>query len=83
MRIQEDIAQTLKPAEIVTLDNLVIGARVRRGPDWEWGTQDNNGEGLIRREVDRFPGWVEVIWGGVCAFTYRIGAEDKYDLEYV
>ncbi|KAL3865872.1 hypothetical protein ACJMK2_043221 [Sinanodonta woodiana] len=39
---------------------LLIGTRVRRGPDWEWGDQDSEGVGtIIGYDKNK---WVIVVW---------------------
>jgi len=62
----------------------VVGARVKRGSNWRWGDQDGgaNCKGTIITLADT-PGWARVKWdiGGV-SNTYRIGADDEFDLAY-
>ncbi|XP_062569343.1 uncharacterized protein LOC134231395 [Saccostrea cucullata] len=47
-----------------------LGSRVKRGPDWVWDNQDNNGPGtVIGHDKDKF---VHVEWdtGSVCPYIY-------------
>ena len=60
---------------------LVVGQRVRRGPDWKWRDQDG-GKGSIGTVTNTEaafgkaqPGWVSVTWDGGRNCTYRDGAE--------
>lgn len=47
----------------VTKHNLIIGARVRRGPDWAYADQDKGSEyGIIVNDDHRSKGWVNVHW---------------------
>ncbi|XP_038061729.1 E3 ubiquitin-protein ligase MIB2-like [Patiria miniata] len=63
------------------------GARVMRGPDWEWEDQDG-GEGKVGTvsEVSGGEGthrsWVAVKWPGRSTNKYRRGHEGKLDLQY-
>lgn len=87
MKIKEDILQTLIPHGVVTQSNLVIGAQVRRGPDWAWWDQDRGRDGVIIEKNPYFIGWVRVKWTGSemfeSVYSYRIGAQGRYDLIYV
>ena len=57
------------------------GTKVRRGPDWKWNDQDDNGIGIVVGTVD-IPGWVAVKWEkNDKKNNYRIGAEKgKFDI---
>ncbi|XP_071805761.1 E3 ubiquitin-protein ligase MIB2-like [Asterias amurensis] len=61
------------------------GARVMRGPDWEWKEQDG-GEGTVGVvcELDQSPGsyrsWVKVQWPSKSMNSYRCGKDGKMDL---
>ncbi|GIQ80540.1 hypothetical protein KIPB_001354 [Kipferlia bialata] len=68
--------------EMVLFATVREGARVRRGPDWEWGTQDGQGEGKVLRRHDKI-GWVIVEWDIGGEFGYRAGDDDAYDLVYI
>ncbi|XP_038061716.1 E3 ubiquitin-protein ligase MIB2-like [Patiria miniata] len=63
------------------------GARVVRGPDWEWGDQDG-GEGKIGtvKEVIGAQGthrsWVKVQWPNRSTNQYRRGHGGKLDVQY-
>lgn len=78
-----------KKEGVVTTND--IGARVKRGKDWEWDDQDKGAVyGTIEttKECDLEEGWVWVNWydaeGDVIySNEYRIGDEDKYDLYYL
>ena len=58
---------------------LPVGSRVIRGPDWKWGNQDGPGEGTVVAN-DMHTGWVEVHWDTDVYNSYRMGAENKFDL---
>ena len=64
------------------------GVRVVRGPDWEWGDQDG-GEGYVGTVVlvessshspESSPDVAVVQWDAGERYTYRCGAQGKYDL---
>lgn len=59
-----------------------IGARVVRGKDWQYGSQDDFGLGTI---VSNFTAnlLVQVQWDSGRTFTYRMGFSSKYDLYLV
>ncbi|KAL4220948.1 E3 ubiquitin-protein ligase mib2 [Mactra antiquata] len=65
------------------------GARVVRGPDWDWGNQDG-GEGKIGKVTD-VRGWdsesgrsvAAVTWSSGSTNVYRVGHKGKVDLKYV
>ena len=69
-------------------EDLKVGTRVMRGPDWEWQDQDG-GDGklgkVIESKADRGSDqWVRVEWDNGYANTYRWGGEDpKFDLTVV
>ncbi|KAK3593414.1 hypothetical protein CHS0354_021995 [Potamilus streckersoni] len=65
-----------------------VGSRVRRGPDWSRGDEDNDGPGTIisyyKGNVNA--GWVTVEWDqpkkyGRRRFRYRYGAENAHDVK--
>ena len=60
---------------------LVLGLRVVRGPDWEWGDQDG-GEGYVGTVAEMEEGGVAVVvqWDAGQRCRYRCGEEGKYDL---
>jgi E3 ubiquitin-protein ligase mind-bomb len=68
---------------------IFAGARVVRGPDWDWGNQDG-GEGKVGRVVD-IRGWdsesgrsvANVIWSSGSTNVYRLGHKGKVDLKCV
>ena len=59
----------------------VLGLRVVRGPDWEWGDQDG-GEGYVGTVVglEGGGGAVVVQWDTGQRCRYRCGEQGKYDL---
>jgi len=71
-----------KDANAVTAQSAKPGRRVVRGPDWKWGDQDGNGEGVIHGEVDQ-SSWVAVKWDAGGQNKYRVGAEGCFDLRHV
>lgn len=83
MKIQDDIIHTLNTSGVVTMDNVFIGAIVRRGPDWKWDDQDGLRKGIVV-SIERFnKRWVQVSWGDTLStygYSYRVGAENSYDL---
>ncbi|KAL3861794.1 hypothetical protein ACJMK2_007813 [Sinanodonta woodiana] len=68
---------------------IVSGARVVRGPDWDWGNQDG-GEGKIGKVTD-VRGWdsesgrsvAAITWASGSTNVYRVGHKGKVDLKYV
>lgn len=69
----------------VTKDNAVVGLKVVRGKDWEWGNQDGNSVGTIIESSSYFPLnssylWVRVRWNNGDNHSYRIGYDNKFDL---
>ncbi|RUS90925.1 hypothetical protein EGW08_001322 [Elysia chlorotica] len=64
------------------------GARVSRGPDWDWGNQDG-GDGKIGKVSD-IRGWdsesgrsvAHVTWSSGSTNVYRMGHKGKVDLKY-
>ncbi|XP_065183994.1 MAM and LDL-receptor class A domain-containing protein 1-like [Sycon ciliatum] len=59
-----------------------IGARVVRGKDWSYGSQDDFGVGTI---ISNFTAsyLVQVQWDSGRIFSYRMGYSSKYDLYLV
>ena len=59
-----------------------IGARVVRGKDWSYGSQDDFGVGTI---ISNFTAslLVRVRWDSGRIFPYRMGYSSKYDLYLV
>ncbi|KAL5015310.1 hypothetical protein ScPMuIL_009580 [Solemya velum] len=68
---------------------IFSGARVVRGPDWDWANQDG-GEGKIGRVSD-IRGWdsesgrsvAHVTWVSGSTNVYRVGHKGKVDLKYI
>jgi hypothetical protein len=67
--------------------NAVIGLKVVRGKDWEFGTQDEGkgNVGVISELYSYYPkdpdaNWTYVVWANGDDYCYRIGHDDKYDL---
>uniref|UniRef100_A0A670JGW0 E3 ubiquitin-protein ligase MIB2 n=1 Tax=Podarcis muralis TaxID=64176 RepID=A0A670JGW0_PODMU len=73
----------------IALKGTFQGAKVVRGPDWEWGNQDG-GEGKAGRVVD-IRGWdvetgrsvASVTWADGTTNVYRVGHKGKVDLKCV
>uniref|UniRef100_F6ZI07 E3 ubiquitin-protein ligase MIB2 n=1 Tax=Monodelphis domestica TaxID=13616 RepID=F6ZI07_MONDO len=73
----------------ITLRGIFQGAKVLRGPDWEWGNQDG-GEGKPGRVID-IRGWdvetgrsvASVTWADGTTNVYRVGHKGKVDLKCV
>jgi len=55
------------------------GDRVKRGPDWKWGSQDG-GDGHGTVQSDDGAGWCEVRWDNGGSNNYRVGYNGAYDL---
>ncbi|XP_064137159.1 E3 ubiquitin-protein ligase MIB2 isoform X4 [Loxodonta africana] len=83
---------TLSPRQSlprIPLRGIFQGAKVVRGPDWEWGSQDG-GEGKSGRVVD-IRGWdvetgrsvASVTWADGTTNVYRVGHKGKVDLKCV
>lgn len=78
----------MKKGEIVTQENLVIGAKVLRGPDWSYNNQDKNSiYGITEGITDIDNDYVRVSWYDknlkvTNSNSYRIGIENNYDLIY-
>ncbi|XKL65492.1 hypothetical protein PGB90_008912 [Kerria lacca] len=64
-----------------SLNLLTIGARVTRGVDWKWRDQDGIGEGTVTGNLHS--GWVDVTWDNGKTNSYRMGAENKFDLKII
>ncbi len=64
--------------------DLVVGARVKRGPDWKWDDQDG-GAGRLGTVViaPTSSDWARVEWDAGGANTYRWGHDGKHDLAIV
>ncbi len=74
-----------KSGEAVRAEHFnLVGAKVKRGPNWRWGDQDG-GQGRTGTVVAlaETPAWARVKWdvGGI-SNTYRIGADNEFDLSY-
>jgi hypothetical protein len=70
----------------VKVINPSVGDKVVRGKDWSWGYQGADAEYGIIDKI-KFGGWVKVTWydkdgNYLSSNSYRMGAEDKYDLSY-
>jgi hypothetical protein len=63
--------------------SLTVGVRVSRGPDWKWGKQDGDPQGMGTVQSQVRKGWVDVSWDHGGSNAYRMGAEGKYDLKIV
>lgn len=68
---------------------IFVGAKVVRGPDWDWGNQDG-GDNKTGRVID-IRGWdnesgrsvANVTWTSGSTNVYRLGHKGKVDLKYV
>ncbi|KAG4068069.1 hypothetical protein HA402_011402 [Bradysia odoriphaga] len=73
----------------VQLKGIFVGAKVVRGPDWEWGQQDG-GEGKTGRVME-IRGWdnescrsvANVSWVTGSTNVYRLGHKGNVDLKYI
>uniref|UniRef100_A0A7M4F3J5 E3 ubiquitin-protein ligase MIB2 n=1 Tax=Crocodylus porosus TaxID=8502 RepID=A0A7M4F3J5_CROPO len=73
----------------IQLKGTFQGAKVVRGPDWEWGNQDG-GEGKTGRVMD-IRGWdvetsrsvASVTWTDSTTNVYRVGHKGKVDLKCI
>ncbi|CAH2319960.1 E3 ubiquitin- ligase MIB2 isoform X2 [Pelobates cultripes] len=73
----------------IVLKGILQGAKVVRGPDWEWGNQDG-GEAKVGRVVD-IRGWdvetgrsvASVTWADGTTNVYRVGHKGKVDLRCI
>lgn len=78
-----------KGAKRIQLKGIFVGAKVIRGPDWEWGHQDG-GEGKSGRVME-IRGWdnescrsvANVSWTTGSTNVYRLGHKGNVDLKYV
>ncbi|XP_014603514.1 PREDICTED: E3 ubiquitin-protein ligase MIB2 [Polistes canadensis] len=64
----------------IPLKGIFIGAKVVRGPDWEWGNQDG-GSGKSGRVMD-IRGWDNESSRSVATVTWSIGSTNVYRLGY-
>ena len=79
---------------VVTEQNVRLGMKVKRGPDWKWGEQDRNGEGKViafnvgsgHFESEDLgkpladPLWCRIRWDLGGENGYRIGCDGRFDL---
>ncbi|XP_053546518.1 E3 ubiquitin-protein ligase MIB2 isoform X2 [Bombina bombina] len=73
----------------ILLKGIFQGAKVVRGPDWEWGNQDG-GEAKVGRVID-IRGWdvetgrsvASVTWADGTTNVYRVGHKGKVDLKCI
>ncbi|XP_061388024.1 E3 ubiquitin-protein ligase MIB2-like, partial [Musca vetustissima] len=73
----------------IQLKGIFVGAKVVRGPDWEWGQQDG-GEGQTGLVME-IRGWdnescrsvANVSWASGSTNVYRLGHKGNVDLKYV
>ncbi|KAK7791090.1 hypothetical protein R5R35_000511 [Gryllus longicercus] len=73
----------------IQIKGIFVGAKVVRGPDWDWSNQDG-GEGKTGRVID-IRGWddesgrsvANVTWTSGSTNVYRLGHKGKVDLKYV
>ena len=69
---------------LVTAENVFVGARVQRGPDWTYDDQDSFGLGTIT-SLPSSSGSVFVLWDGDrFQSQYRVASTDgKHDLRFI
>lgn len=73
----------------IQLKGIFVGAKVVRGPDWEWAQQDG-GEGKTGRVME-IRGWdnescrsvANVSWVTGSTNVYRLGHKGNVDLKYI
>lgn len=73
----------------IQLKGIFVGAKVVRGPDWEWGQQDG-GDGKTGRVME-IRGWdnescrsvANVSWVTGSTNVYRLGHKGNVDLKYL
>lgn len=73
----------------IQLKGIFVGAKVCRGPDWEWGQQDG-GENKTGRVME-IRGWdnescrsvANVSWLSGSTNVYRLGHKGNVDLKYL
>lgn len=77
-------AEIIDTPEMVTKENVYVGARVVRGRDWEWGRQDCfKGKQQVGTVINDDYLWVRVKWDNIILTNrYGIGGNDKYDLYF-
>ncbi|TRY64654.1 hypothetical protein DNTS_034849 [Danionella cerebrum] len=56
----------------IILKGIFQGVKVVRGPDWDWGNQDESGRSVA-----------SVTWSSGATNVYRLGHKGKVDLKYV
>ncbi|KAJ6646480.1 E3 ubiquitin-protein ligase MIB2 [Pseudolycoriella hygida] len=80
---------TRKSSTRIQLKGIFVGAKVVRGPDWEWGQQDG-GDGKTGRVME-IRGWdnescrsvANVSWVSGSTNVYRLGHKGNVDLKYI
>ena len=65
------------------LSKVDIGVKVTRGLDWQWNNQDGNPPGIGTVTSKLRNGWIDVKWCHGGSYTYRMGAQGKFDLNIV
>lgn len=78
-----------KGSKRIQLKGIFVGAKVVRGPDWEWGQQDG-GEGKTGRVME-IRGWdnescrsvANISWTSGSTNVYRLGHKGNVDLKYI
>merc|ERR1719281_1372601 len=72
--VDVDDEEAVAEVVAVTKENLRIGAKVKRGPDWKWEKQDggNGGIGTIMTPTESTDdGWCRVRWAHGKTNNYR------------
>lgn len=76
-----------KGSRKIALKGLFPGAKVKRGPDWDWGDQDGTGTGSAvdfdNWEDSRMRNGLSIKWANGKQNSYRVGYRGKLDLIYV
>lgn len=75
----------LRKLEIVNFENYKVGAIVKKGPDWMWGTQGGGSLGIIVKETYKDAHgifWAKVKWENGEIHSYRVGPK-SFDLLYI
>lgn len=80
---------TRQSSHRIELRGIFVGAKVCRGPDWEWGQQDG-GDGKTGRVME-IRGWdnescrsvANVSWVSGSTNVYRLGHKGNVDLKYL
>lgn len=80
LRLSEEKFRRQQQKAKAAAQRIAPGARVVRGPDWKWDTQDGvpPRPGTVMGAIRN--GWVDVKWDAGGSNSYRVGDSGKYDL---